>query len=112
MWSACESLDGALDLAGIAHVERSHCHPERRRHSLDDSELGGLRGASGIPKDRHSGDVWRYLLEQLQPFSANTELVNHETSGIAAWTRQTFDGADANRIGGDRKHNRHGAGRL
>jgi len=39
--SARESCDGALDLAGVAHVDRIDLHPERRRHGLDHSILAG-----------------------------------------------------------------------
>src|SRR5262245_22048912 len=52
------------------------------------------------------------LLEQLQPFSAKAVLGNHETGGVAAWARQALDIAGGDRIVGDRKHDRHGAGRL
>jgi len=30
--AACEGGEGALDLAGVAHVERAQFHAERRRH--------------------------------------------------------------------------------
>jgi hypothetical protein len=32
---ARECRDGALDFAGIAHVDRTQFHPQRRRHGLD-----------------------------------------------------------------------------
>jgi len=28
---ACKCRDGALNVAGVAHVDRAHFHPERRR---------------------------------------------------------------------------------
>ena len=40
---AREGRDGALDLAGVAHVDRAHLHPERRRHGLDCAELAESR---------------------------------------------------------------------
>ena len=40
---ARESRDGALDLAGIAHVDRAQLHPERRRHGLDGARTGRSR---------------------------------------------------------------------
>ena len=67
---AREGRDGALDLAGVAHVDRAHLHPERRRHGLDGAELADPGGYGGIPKDCRSRHAWRDLLEQLQPFSA------------------------------------------
>ena len=36
----------------------------------------------------------------------------HETGGVAARPRQAVDEAGADRIGDDREHDRHGAGRL
>jgi hypothetical protein len=43
-WEAMTSRDGALDLTGIAHVERAHIHPERRCHGLDDAKQAGAGG--------------------------------------------------------------------
>ena len=37
---AREGRDGALDFVGVACVDRGHPHSERRRHGLDDAELG------------------------------------------------------------------------
>ena len=60
--SAREGRDGALDLAGVAHVDRVDLHPERRRHGLDDAELADPGGYGGIPKDRHARHARRDLL--------------------------------------------------
>jgi hypothetical protein len=43
--------DGALDLAGVAHVDRAHLHPKRRRRGLDSAPLADPGGNSGIPND-------------------------------------------------------------
>ena len=66
----------------------------------------------GIPKDRRSRHARRDLLEQLQPFPAHAVFESHETGGVAARPRQAVDEAGADRIGDDREHDRHGAGRL
>ena len=66
----------------------------------------------GIPKDRHSRHARRDLLEQLQPFPADAVFEMHEPGGVAARPRQALDEAGADRIGDDREHDRHGAGRL
>ena len=66
----------------------------------------------GIPKDRHSRHAWRDLFEQLQPFPGHAVFTIHETGGVAARPRQALDEAGGDRIGGDREHDRHGAGRL
>ena len=59
---AREGRDGALDLARVAHVDRAHLHPERRRHGLDGGELADPGGYGGIPKDRRSRHARRDLL--------------------------------------------------
>jgi hypothetical protein len=56
--------DGALNLAGVAHIDGVHLHPERWRRSLDDAELGGAGGYGGIPKDRHSRHARRDFFEE------------------------------------------------
>ena len=67
---AREGRDGALDLAGIAHVDRAHLHAERRRHGLDSRRTGRSRRRCRIAKDRRARHARRDLLEQLQPFAA------------------------------------------
>ena len=67
---------------------------------------------AGIPKDRHSRQAGRDLLEQLQPFPAYAVFGGHETGDVAARPRQAFDKAGTDRIAGDREYDRHGAGRL
>jgi hypothetical protein len=49
-----EGRDSALDLARIAHVDRSQLHPESRRGALDCAQLAAPRGYGGVPKDRRS----------------------------------------------------------
>src|SRR5262249_61244062 len=43
-----KGCDGALDLSGVAHVDRDHLHPERRRYGLDDTEQSGAAGIGGV----------------------------------------------------------------
>ena len=86
--------------------------PERRRHGLDGGKLAGAGALGGIPKDRRSRYVRRDLLEQFQPFPAHAVFDIHETGGVAARPRQAVDEAGADRIGDNREHDRHGAGRL
>ena len=109
---ARERRDGALDLVGVAHVDRVHLHPERRRHGLDDGELAGAGGLDGIPKDGYSRHTRRDLFEQLQPFPADAVFKREETGRVATGPRQAIDVAGADRIGDDREYDRHGAGRL
>jgi hypothetical protein len=60
---AGEGRDGALDFAGIADVDWTHLHSERRRHSLDRAELADPTGDSGIPNDCYTRHAGRYLFE-------------------------------------------------
>src|SRR5262249_49202406 len=79
---ARECRDGALDLAGVAHIDRVDLHPERRRYGLDDAELDGADGYGGIAKDRHARYTWRDLLEPAQAV-----FIRHESGGVAARPR-------------------------
>src|SRR5439155_18905702 len=58
---AREGRDGALDLGRIADVDRDDLHPERRRHGLDDAELGGSGRYGGVSENCH----WRYTRRDL-----------------------------------------------
>src|SRR5262245_47347098 len=79
--------DIALDLAGVAYVDRVQLHAERWRHRLNDSELADPGGYGGIPKHHRPRDGWRDLLEQLQPFRAQAVFELHESGGVAARPR-------------------------
>ena len=94
------------------HVDRLDLHPERRCRGLDDGKLAGAGALGGIPKDRRSRHAWCGLLEQFQPFRAQTEFETNKACGVAARPRQAVDEAGADRIDDDREHDRHRAGRL
>jgi hypothetical protein len=47
---ACKGRDGALNLAGVAHVDRNYFHAERRRYGLDCGELADPGSHGGIPE--------------------------------------------------------------
>jgi hypothetical protein len=79
---------------------------------LDCGKLPDPCGYGWIPKDRHSRQIWRDLLEQFQPFPAQAVFECDETGGITAGPRQTLDETGANWIKDSREYNRHGAGRL
>src|SRR6266516_7388529 len=83
-----EAHDRALELGSVALVDMTYLNLEQRRHGLNDAELADPRGNAGIPKHRHSRDAWRDLLEQFQPFPADTVFECHETGGVATWPRQ------------------------
>jgi hypothetical protein len=102
----------ALNLPGVAHVDRGHLYPERRRHSLDGSQLGVPGGARRIPKNRHPHHTRRDLLEQLQPFPTHAVFETHEAGGVAARLPQTIDEGVSDRIAGDRENDWYRVCRL
>src|SRR5262249_5025433 len=101
-----------LDLLGVSHVERAHLHAKRRRHSLDDAELGVPGRIGSVAKDSHACRAWRDLLEQLQPFPAQTVFEQQKAGGVAAWPGQAINEAAADRIDSSREHDWHGAACL
>ena len=77
-----------------------------------DGELADSGGYSGIAKDRRPGYARRNLLEQLQPFRAQTVFELHKAGGVAARPRQTIDDAGADWIRSEHEHDRYGASCL
>ena len=67
------------------------------------------RGDVGVAKHCHASHIRRYLLEKLQPFSAQSVLELDKASRVATWSRQSVDKSGTNRIGNIVEHNRHGA---
>ena len=78
---------------------------------LDHGKLASAGPYGGVTKHRHPRDVWRNLLEQLQPFPAEVKFGHNEACNIAAGSRQAVHDAKADRIVHDRKHDRYSAGR-
>src|SRR6266487_7166343 len=66
----CANAASAIDLAGIAHIDRAHLNPERRRRRLDGTPLANPGGYGGISNNGCSCHARRDLFEQLQPFRA------------------------------------------
>src|SRR5262249_37120096 len=87
----CECRHGALDFAGIAHVERSQLHAQCRRDDLHRAKLPDSRSDGRIAKHRHPRHAGRDLLEQLQPFPAHAEFVDGEPGRVAAPMCQARD---------------------
>jgi hypothetical protein len=59
-----------------------------------------------------SRDARPNLLEQFQPFPAQTVLERHKAGCVAARPRQGINETSANRVGDTREHDWHGARRL
>src|SRR6516162_6521348 len=103
-----EGRDSALNLGRITHIDWDDFHVERRRHSLDDSELpdpGRLAGISNDSRSRHAG---RDLLEQFQPLAAQAVFELHKSGRVATRLCQTFDIAVADRIDALCEYDWHG----
>src|SRR6516165_12317933 len=100
---ACEGRDVALDLAGIAYVDRAHLHTDQWRHGLDGAELTRPGGYGGLPKHGRSRHTGGNLFEQLQPFPAYAVLEQGEPGNIAARPRETVNEAAADRVDSLRK---------
>ena len=111
---AREGRDGALDLAGVAHVDWAYLHPERRRHGLDGGKLTGSGAGARVGSRRTATRVTfgAICLSSSSLFPLMLYSDSHETGDVAAWSRQAVDEAGADRIADDREHDRHGAGRL
>ena len=64
---------------------------------------------SGLNMTRDAGEPRRDLLEQVEPFAADRELVHAEAGEVAAGLRQARNEALRNRIGDLHEHDRNGA---
>src|SRR6266700_4110862 len=109
---ARECRDGALDLAGVAYVDRADLHPDRRRHGLDYGELADPRDYSRITKDRRSRYTRRDLFKQFQPFPTQIVFELHKTGGVAARPGQAINKTRADRVGDVYEYDWHNARRL
>ena len=67
--------------------------------------LGSRRTAARVTRGAIS-------LSSSSHFAAHAVFESRETGGVAARPRQAVDEAGADRIGDNREHDRHGAGRL
>jgi hypothetical protein len=112
MRRARERHDGALDLTGVADVDRADLDPDRGRHRLNCTELAKPRRNGRIPKHQRARHGRRDLFEQRQPLSRQAEFERQEAGDVAARPREVVDKAGAHRIWDDREYDRHGTGRL
>jgi hypothetical protein len=107
---AREGRDGTFDLGSVARSERPHLHAERLRGGLDGTKLTDSGRIGGISEDSHSRYARRDLLEEFQPFPAQTVFEIHKAGGVAARSGQGIDHASTDRIGDLHEHDRQGAG--
>ena len=102
----------ALSISPASHVDCVHLDPERWRHGLDGAELADPARIGGIAKNSSSFHARRDLLEQFQPFPAQTVFESHEAGYVAARLGQAVDKAGADRISNVHEHDRHAPARL
>src|SRR5262245_3017122 len=112
VWRARKYRDGLLDLLGDANVDWAYVYPDRWRNGLNDGELADPGSQRRISQHYGARDARGDLLQQLRPFRTETVLELHKAGDVAARSCQARDQAGADRIGGTRKHNRHGSGCL
>ncbi len=110
--AARESRNRALDLTGIAHIDRGQFNTERWGHGLDRAELANSRGYGGITYDGDSRQFRHHLFEQLQPFRANAVFEIDKAGRVAARPCQAIDETGADWIRDIHEHDWHRAGRL
>src|SRR5262249_45028066 len=86
---AGEGRNNAFEFAGIinADADRAHLTTDGLRCVLDSAEHSHSGRIVGITNDSYSRHARRDLLEKLQPFRAQTVLINHEAGSIAARPR-------------------------
>ena len=108
---AREGHDGALDLAGIAHVDRAHLHSDRRRHGLDCAELPAPAGCAGSRRTATRVTGGAISLSNSSHFPLMPYSNMNEPGGVAAGPRQALD-ETAPTGSVTCEHDRHGAGRL
>src|SRR5215468_5331178 len=102
--------DAALDLAGIARVERTNLHAQERSHRLNRAQLPAPGGDARVANNRRAAHAGRNLLEQLEPFAAHAVYDARKSGRVAARPRQARDEAAADRIAGIHEHDREGTG--
>ena len=112
IWGTRKCGDVALDLAGLAQVNRAYLQPERGCSGLDGAELPDPGGYGGIPQRGHARDTRRDLLEQFEPFPAQAVFKHQEAGGVATRPRQARNETSADGINDKHEHNRHGSGHI
>ena len=65
---ARENRNGALDLLGVAHVDRIDVHLECWRRGRDGSKLAGSGALRSVPKNCHPRHSWRDLMSSRSDF--------------------------------------------
>src|SRR5262245_38857507 len=86
--AAREAFHGLLDFTRIAHANRGDLDLERGRHGLNDGKLARAGSQDSVTKHYSPRQSRRNLLQQFQPFPAETKFELGKTGDIALWPRQ------------------------
>src|SRR5215471_12236064 len=93
-----EGHKSALNLGGVAQVDRNHLNPERWCHSLGSGPLTDPSADGGVANNGYSCHGRYDLFKQFQPFRADPIIKQREARGIAARPSQAVDKTCTNRI--------------
>src|SRR4051812_10997325 len=85
VWREREGRERSLHLIGFAHVDRSDFYSEQRRDGLYGGKHAGAGTLACVSKAPRPRAARHNLLENPQPFPADTEFISHEASDVAAW---------------------------
>ena len=83
--SVGEGRDGAFYLAGVAHIDRAYINSERGSGCPDGAKLSDAGGIGGISEHGGLPDAGQDLLEEFEPFAAQTVFEQHKAGNIATW---------------------------
>ena len=81
----------------------------RRLRLLPRRRIGGIRR---IPEDRHPGQAWHDLLQQLQPFPTEFRSQDAQPREVAAWPRQARHYPPSHGVDRRRHDDRNRLGRV
>src|SRR5215472_15120818 len=93
-----EGLHGTGDFVAVVNADRRHLQPDGGRHGLNDSEVADPGRVRFVAKKSYPGYMRRDLLEEIQPFSAETVIEGHEARYVAPRSGQAVNDASTDRI--------------
>src|SRR5215510_3241364 len=106
------SLETGIERASVAYGDRLHRDAQCRGRKFHFLELQAMTGRVGIPEHGDADEIWRELLQQLEPLSALFGCDQGKPRHIAARPREAGDVTCAQRITDSRHDNGNAAGCL
>ncbi len=86
------------ELLGASDVEKLRLHTERPRRSLRHAPLNRENRIAQVEEPRDSGELRKKLLEQLDAFGIDLDVVVAEPRDVSAWAPEAGDEAGPDRI--------------